>query len=116
MGLVFTTDEWRNTHWIIENYHKFTDEFNLELSSSIGGIENLKYCNRHSVSPSENKIFYLATDKIWFSLFVEDHEGNRYWNNNGGWNYEIKIVSSISYLRDKQPDLIKIYNTGWQVT
>lgn len=51
----------------------------------------------------------FSRKKLWLALYIEDKNGNKYWDNNGGWNYEIKTTN----VHDKE-DILDFFDAGWQ--
>lgn len=67
-GLVFTMDGWATTHWAEAHW-----------------CSNDSYHENWEIAMTQ----VPAGKKFWFALWAEDWQGARYWDNNGGWNYEI---------------------------
>ncbi len=81
-GSVWTIDAWNTVNWgtaswvqnVPNSYGSYDEDWNW--SQYLNGPE-----------PTHNNPVYL-----WFALYVDDQYSNRYWDNNGGWNYQ--LVSS----------------------
>ena len=78
-GAVYTIDGWNTVQWgsasweynVPNDYGSYDEHWNW-------------YQNLNGPQPTHNNPVYL-----WFALYVDDQYGNRYWDNNGGWNYQL---------------------------
>ncbi len=82
-GSVWTVDAWNTVNW-----------------ATAGWCQNV---NNQYGSQDEwwtVTMTYQATDptsiQYWYALYVDDQYGNRYWDNNGGWNYD-GVVGSTNW-------------------
>ena len=116
-GIVYSTDRWETTKWIVgedirKNKHPILvqdprPEMNRKGKYSHKKENNWFYDNSldgwiTETSQVSFKItfnvfpgFYMKRE-CWFALFVEDMHGNRYWNNNNGWNYDLEHSKMLS--------------------
>jgi len=131
-GIVYTTDRWKTAKWIVEDYRPTChNEAPIKDPYDQMVEEN---CYRRDLE--EAWFFYVTNNgrvqsngfvcfkifrypswtswewyPVWFAIFVEDRNGVRFWDNNGGWNYEIKIDRS-----EKNDKLLRWRERGWMGT
>ena len=100
-GVVFTFDEWKSTHWkegldkrnneepyVVPDPMEEMKKYNMYLSDK---EEDWYYSDTYSGWIFDNgdvAIKIYNTKYCWFALYVDDKYGNRYWDNNNGWNYD----------------------------
>ncbi len=72
-GVVWTTDKWKTN-----NCTSATQQEN-RIDPHGGYVESWMA-----------EIITVANPpvKFWYAIYVEDVKGEKYWNNNRGWNYE----------------------------
>jgi hypothetical protein len=72
-GAVWTTDGWQTVHWAAADWAQ-------NVANPYGGQDEIWKVVLHE-SPSTDPTHF------WYALYAEDARGNRYWDNNQGWNY-----------------------------
>ena len=75
VGVVWTPDRWRSVHWA-------DAQWSGNANNNYGGCDEIW----------EATIGFQSDlpGKFWYALYVVDANGNWFWDNNNGWNYETK--------------------------
>ena len=118
-GVVFTEDRWKSTEWIVGNDIRKIEppkiledplqemikkgEYDCEKEINwFYDCEGNGWINENSevsfkiIFPVDYAGRYWNF-KVWFAFFVEDMHGNRYWNNNNGWNFDLEHSQRLYY-------------------
>lgn len=75
VGMVWTNDRWATTQW--------TDlTWQLNQANAYG--------TQDEIWLTMPELYASDSAPVWFAVYVEDALGNRTWNNNGGFNFEIR--------------------------
>jgi len=127
-GVVYTKSRWKTVHWIVGE-----DEQTTPLPDDIPDPWSEMVMKNQYLQELEERWFYNTKNNgrvtkdgtvsfniveryhpglsnevgpLWFALFVEDINGERFWDNNGGWNYEAS----------GEPGLLASEERGWKGT
>jgi hypothetical protein len=78
VGIVYTSDGWRTATWGTFSWQSNND-------NDYGSQDELWSFKWVSGNP------YVFPSSVQYAIYVDDAYGNRSWNNNGGWNYEVHL-------------------------
>ncbi len=75
-GVVWTISNWWTVNWT-------NADWLYNVNNTYGGYDEVWKARIEFNSLS-------SLWKCWYALYVIDTNGNWFWDNNGGWNYEVK--------------------------
>jgi hypothetical protein len=78
VGFVYTYDRWATAHW-------GTLQWSHNAPNAYGSQDEIWTTNTLVTIPGE----WRTPSTIDFAIYVEDASGNRTWNNNNGWNFQL---------------------------
>ena len=79
-GAVWTTDGWRTVHWSPAQWAQ-------NVPGSAGNLdEEWRWAETITCTPTPA---YGTQTYIWFAVYVDNQSGQRSWDNNNGWNYQL---------------------------
>ena len=79
-GIVYTDDAWATVTWD-------TASWSTNVPNAYGSYDE-RWCWYEKYASI--RYAYEPKPKIWFAIYVDDADGNRTWDNNDGWNYEVQ--------------------------